>query len=132
SESPAQTDTIAMPADSHIARYGRAVSRWAAPAGPAIRPSSRSAPTAWLAAAAVTPNSPKNAKPRKVTGAPRARATAPSRLANSSGRALTMTATVTARQISASIVAWEADSPKIVPNSTFTPDVPFTPLDDVV
>jgi len=130
--SPAQTDPIATPADSHIARNGRAVSRCAVPAGAASRPSSSSAPTAWVAAAAVTPTRPRNPNPSALTGTRPALATASSMLANSSGLAITIIAAQTAAHTAVSVAAWAPDSPKIVPNSTLTPDVPLLPRADVV
>ena len=76
-----------MPAAAASPTHGRSVSCRAAPAGPAISPTSRSAPTACVASAAHTPTSTRNTIPKPRTGSPRAAATASSRLAKSSGRA---------------------------------------------
>src|SRR6516162_8731405 len=129
---PPHIATTASPAERQRARNGRALSRWAAPAGAAMSPSRSSAPTAWVAAAAVTPTSPRNTKPRARTGTPRAAATDASRLENSSGRAMAIRPATTPRATTASVQDCECDSPKMEPNSTFTPDLASVPLDDVV
>src|SRR3954454_8815751 len=114
--SPAHIDTVAEPADSDIATYGRVVSRCAIPAGAATRPSTSKPPTALVASAVVTATTSNRSTPSDRTGSPRAAATAASRLAKSSGRAITSTTTITAPQTSAVTVASPADRPKIEPN----------------
>src|SRR5664280_785319 len=122
---PAHTDAVASAAASHSARHGSGVSLRAAAAGAARRPKSSSAPTIWLASAAVAPTRARNSAPRARTGTPAAAATAESMLAYSSGRAMVDMATT--RTAATATVAHMAEVliPKMLPNRTLTLAVPL-------
>ena len=93
--SPSQVTTTAIATDNSTPRAGRAVSRDAAAAGATSRANTSRLPVTWLAPAAATPSSTRNAVESRRTGKPRARATSGSTVAKSSGRAM---AASTARQ----------------------------------
>ena len=87
---------------------------------------------AWLASAAVAPTMARNSGPIRRTGTPRARATAGSRLANSSGRAMTSSTPIRASAIAVAVAAAAALMPRIDPNSTVTLAVLLPVADPVV
>jgi len=70
--------------------------------------------------------------PSSLTGTRLARATDSSMLAKSSGLAMKTRTTHTHVATAESITACAADSPKMVPNSTFTPEVALVPAAEVV
>src|SRR5271157_5537042 len=129
---PTQIAAVAYAADSQNAIHGWAVNRAAAAAGAASSPSTVRAPTIWVASATVAPTRARKTAPSHRAGTPAACATAGSTVANSSGRAITISTTPTPAATATAITVALSLMPKMLPNNTLTFAVPLRPLPWVV